>query len=109
MAELQLEPEPELEVRTERELAEDHTSLFPSDGFELLFDANGGLGSRYSPAANLFFASLSMSSSEHPSSSEPLDCQRSNGLAGRSLDLCSDAFCLDGLSLISFSFPGLRV
>jgi len=83
MAEFTLEFEFELEVRTECELLEDQMSLLPSsEGFELLFDANGGLGSRKSPALIRRVASFLMAFTSAPSSSEPLVVYRSIGDAG---------------------------
>ena len=83
MAEFTLEFELELDVSTECELLEDQMSLLPSsEGLELLLDANGGLGSRKSPAFARRVASFLMSLRLQPSSSEPLVVYLSIGDAG---------------------------
>jgi hypothetical protein len=74
MAEFTEEAELEADVRTECELLEDQMSLLPSsDGLELLPEAKGGLGRRKSPRRARANASLRMSSTEAPSSSEELE------------------------------------
>jgi hypothetical protein len=91
MAEPMLEPEPELEVRTDCELPEENISLLvSSDGLELLLDANGGLGRRNSPCRALRIASLWMLSIGAASSSDALELHRSRGLDG--LDLAGFVF-----------------
>jgi hypothetical protein len=74
MAEFTEEPELDADVSALCELFEDQMSLLPSsDGFELLPEAKGGFGRRKSPFRARANASLRMSSTSAPSSSEELE------------------------------------